>query len=65
MPERTKGRERPDPGTITGRIKQSIGQIREHFAGKGARVRQDKYDRVADEAEIGRRRSNQSTDDDN
>ena len=62
MPNR---KSRPDPGTILGRLKQDVADIRKHFAGRGARVRQDHYDQIVDEAELGRRRNNQSTDSNN
>jgi hypothetical protein len=64
--ERARARAKAnDPGTIAGRVKQSVGEMRKHFAGLGARRRQDHYDQIIDEAEIGRRRSAQSTDDSN
>ena len=63
MPERRK--KRPDPGTMMGRLKQDAADIRKHFAGKGARIRQDHYDTIMDEAEMGRRRDHQSTDSNN
>ncbi len=43
------------PDTIAGRVKESLGEIRKHFSGKGARVRQDRYDRAMDSAETGQR----------
>lgn len=48
--------------SFVGRIKGDIAEIRRSFAGKGARTRQDKYDRQLDEAELGARRKNQSRD---
>lgn len=58
MPDRKK---KEDPGTIVGRVKESLEEIRKHFSGSGARVRQDRYDRAADTAETGQRDPYQST----
>lgn len=58
MPDRKK---KDDPGTIAGRVKESLDEIRKHFSGKGARTRQDRYDRAADSAETGQKDPYQPT----
>ena len=57
MPDRKK----EDPGTIIGRVKESLAEIRKHYEGVGARTRQDRYDRAADSAETGQKDPYQST----
>lgn len=58
MPDRKK---KDDPGTIVGRVKQSLAEIRKHYEGVGARTRQDRYDRAVDSAETGQKDPYQST----
>lgn len=65
MPKRVA--PQPDPGTIMGRLKQSLEEIGRELTGpgRGGLKRRAAIDEQVDDAVIGRRRENQSTDSNN
>lgn len=66
MPKQRKPvNEMSFPAQVAEMAEHAVGKVRRAM-GRGKLTRQGRtYDDILDEAEIGRRRSNQSTDDDN